>query len=117
MRFSVILLAAVGLWGQVPSPIAPWRGVGAVTPWVGVDGGVHHLREEIDKASMFEEIVGTSRPLKAVLSRIAKVAPTDSTTRLNLFRRPAQQSVGAVATTSTHNRPSVNVSVLSSDAF
>src|SRR6202008_701942 len=37
------------------------------------------LRAEIDKASMFEEIVGTSRPLKAVLSRIAKVAPTDST--------------------------------------
>ncbi|MGD0131687.1 MAG: sigma 54-interacting transcriptional regulator [Bryobacteraceae bacterium] len=37
------------------------------------------LREEIDKASMFEEIVGTSRSLKAVLSRIAKVAPTDST--------------------------------------
>ena len=28
---------------------------------------------------MFEEIVGTSRPLKAVLSRIAKVAPTGST--------------------------------------
>jgi formate hydrogenlyase transcriptional activator len=37
------------------------------------------LREELDKASMFEEIVGTSRSLKAVLSRIAKVAPTDST--------------------------------------
>ena len=37
------------------------------------------LREEIDKASMFEEIVGTSSSLKAVLSRIAKVAPTDST--------------------------------------
>jgi len=37
------------------------------------------LREEIAKASMFEEIVGTSRSLKAVLSRIAKVAPTDST--------------------------------------
>jgi formate hydrogenlyase transcriptional activator len=37
------------------------------------------LREEIDKASMFEEIVGTSGPLKAVLSRIAKVGPTDST--------------------------------------
>ena len=36
------------------------------------------LREEIDKASMFEEIVGTSRPLQSVLSRIAKVAPTDS---------------------------------------
>jgi len=37
------------------------------------------LREEIDKASMFEEIVGTSRALKSVLSRISKVAPSDST--------------------------------------
>jgi formate hydrogenlyase transcriptional activator len=36
------------------------------------------LREEIDKASMFEEIVGTSAPLQTVLSRISKVAPTDS---------------------------------------
>jgi len=36
------------------------------------------LREEIDKASMFEEIVGTSLSLQAVLSRISKVAPTDS---------------------------------------
>jgi PAS domain S-box-containing protein len=37
------------------------------------------LREEIDKASMFEEIVGTSTALQAVLSRVSKVAPTDST--------------------------------------
>jgi transcriptional regulator with GAF, ATPase, and Fis domain len=37
------------------------------------------LREEIDKASMFEEIVGTSPALQAVLSRVSKVAPTDST--------------------------------------
>jgi len=37
------------------------------------------LREEVDKASMFEEIVGTSPALKSVLSRISKVAPTDST--------------------------------------
>jgi PAS domain S-box-containing protein len=36
------------------------------------------LREEIDRASMFEEIVGTSAPLQTVLSRISKVAPTDS---------------------------------------
>jgi PAS domain S-box-containing protein len=36
------------------------------------------LRDEIDKASMFEEIVGTSPPLQTVLSRIARVAPTDS---------------------------------------
>ena len=37
------------------------------------------LRDEVDRASMFEEIVGSSRPLKTALSRIAKVAPTDST--------------------------------------
>jgi PAS domain S-box-containing protein len=37
------------------------------------------LREEIDRASMFEEIVGTSPALQTVLSRISKVAPTDST--------------------------------------
>jgi formate hydrogenlyase transcriptional activator len=36
------------------------------------------LREEIDKASMFEEIVGTSPPLRNVLSRVSKVAPADS---------------------------------------
>jgi len=37
------------------------------------------LREEIDRASMFEEIVGTSPALRAVLSLVSKVAPTDST--------------------------------------
>jgi PAS domain S-box-containing protein len=37
------------------------------------------LREEIDRASMFEEVVGISPALQAVLSRVSKVAPTDST--------------------------------------
>jgi formate hydrogenlyase transcriptional activator len=37
------------------------------------------LREEIDRSSMFEEIVGSSEPLRRVLSQVAKVAPTDST--------------------------------------
>src|SRR5260370_1150740 len=37
------------------------------------------LREEIGQASMFEDIVGTSPALKNVLSRISKVAPSDST--------------------------------------
>jgi transcriptional regulator with GAF, ATPase, and Fis domain len=32
-----------------------------------------------DRASMFEDIVGTSKPLNNVLARIDKVAPTDST--------------------------------------
>jgi len=68
-------------------------GEGRITRWYVTDADIEDrkqteerlqnenvaLREEIDKTSMFEEIVGTSRPLKAVLSRIAKVAPTDST--------------------------------------
>ena len=37
------------------------------------------LREEVDKASMFEEIVGTSAPLRAALARVSRVGPTDST--------------------------------------
>src|SRR5580692_3975402 len=37
------------------------------------------LREEIDKASMFEEIVGSSPALIAALSRVSKVAGSDST--------------------------------------
>jgi PAS domain S-box-containing protein len=37
------------------------------------------LREEVDKASMFEEIVGASPALMAALSRVCKVAGSDST--------------------------------------
>src|SRR5258705_1777541 len=36
------------------------------------------LREEIDSASMFEEIVGASASLQTVLTRVSKVAPSDS---------------------------------------
>src|SRR5438128_1705991 len=37
------------------------------------------LQEEIDRSSMYEEIVGSSNTLRMVLQHIAKVAPTDST--------------------------------------
>jgi formate hydrogenlyase transcriptional activator len=37
------------------------------------------LREEVDRVSMFEEIVGASTALSTVLARVVKVAPTDST--------------------------------------
>src|SRR5262249_44535044 len=37
------------------------------------------LRDEVDRASMFEEIVGASEALQTVLSRVTRVAPTDST--------------------------------------
>jgi len=37
------------------------------------------LREDLDRASMFEEIVGSSSALRSVLAQVAKVAQTDST--------------------------------------
>jgi len=37
------------------------------------------LREEIDRSSMFEEIVGSSKPMRQVLKQVEKVAPADST--------------------------------------
>ncbi len=37
------------------------------------------LREEVDQSSMFEEIVGASPSLRAVLTSVAQVAPTNST--------------------------------------
>jgi formate hydrogenlyase transcriptional activator len=37
------------------------------------------LREEIDRSSMFEEIVGSSKPIRQLLKQVEKVAPTDST--------------------------------------
>ena len=36
------------------------------------------LRKQINQAFMFEEIVGTSSAMQGVLSRLMKVAPTDS---------------------------------------
>ena len=53
------------------------------------------LREEIDKASMFEEIVGSSAALKEVLARVSQVAPTDATVLLtgrNRDRKRAHRS-------------------------
>ncbi len=37
------------------------------------------LREEIDRTSMFEEIVGSSDALRTVLAQVSRVAPTDTT--------------------------------------
>jgi formate hydrogenlyase transcriptional activator len=40
------------------------------------------LREEIDRSSMYEEIVGSSAPLRGVMSQVGKVATSDSTVLL-----------------------------------
>jgi PAS domain S-box-containing protein len=37
------------------------------------------LKEEVNRVSMFEEIIGSSQPLQKVLVQVAKVAATDST--------------------------------------
>jgi formate hydrogenlyase transcriptional activator len=37
------------------------------------------LREQVDRDSMFEDIVGSSEALRKVLRQVSKVAPTDST--------------------------------------
>jgi formate hydrogenlyase transcriptional activator len=37
------------------------------------------LREEIERSSMFEEIIGSSESIRQVLGQVSKVAPTDST--------------------------------------
>jgi PAS domain S-box-containing protein len=72
------------------SPIVDEQG--RITRWYGTGTDIHDrkaaeqrlqdenvsLREELNRASMFDEIVGTSEPLKKVVSRISRVAPTDS---------------------------------------
>jgi formate hydrogenlyase transcriptional activator len=77
------------------------------------------LREEIDKASMFEEIVGTSAPLKNVLSRISKVAPTDSsvliTGETGTGKELVARAIHRRSRRSSHAFVSVNCAVIPRD--
>ena len=77
------------------------------------------LREEIDKASMFEEIVGTSAPLKQVLSRISKVAPTDSsvliTGETGTGKELVARAIHRRSRRSSHAFVSVNCAVIPRD--
>src|SRR5262249_28647873 len=59
------------------------------------------LREELDQTSMFEEIVGASPALQAVLARVAKVAPTASTVLLTGETGTRQELIARAI----HNRP------------
>ena len=60
------------------------------------------LREEIDRSSMFEEIVGSCKPMREVLKQVEKVASSDSTvlilgetrTGKELFARALHRSLG-----------------------
>ncbi len=77
------------------------------------------LREEIDKASMFEEIVGTSAPLKKVLSRVSKVAPTDSsvlvTGETGTGKELVARAIHRRSRRSSHAFVSVNCAVIPRD--
>jgi PAS domain S-box-containing protein len=77
------------------------------------------LREEIDKASMFEEIVGASGPLKKALSRISKVAPTDSsvliTGETGTGKELAARAIHRRSRRSSHAFVSVNCAVIPRD--
>src|SRR5207247_10526222 len=51
------------------------------------------LREDIDRASMFEEIIGSSPALQRVLAQVGKVATTHSTVILLGATRTGEQLV------------------------
>jgi PAS domain S-box-containing protein len=69
------------------------------------------LREEVDRASMFEEIVGASAPLNAVLARVAKVAPTDSTVLITGETGTGKELVARVIHKRSHRAQRAFVSV------
>ena len=77
------------------------------------------LREEVDKASMFEEIVGISASLKKVISRISKVAPTDSnvliTGETGTGKELVARAIHRRSPRSSHTFVSVNCGVIPRD--
>jgi PAS domain S-box-containing protein len=69
------------------------------------------LREEIDKASMFEEIVGSAPALRTVLSRISKVAKSDSTVLITGETGTGKELVARAIHRRSDRRPRAFVSV------
>jgi len=84
------------------------------------------LRDEVDRASMFEEIVGTSSALQSVISRVVKVAPTDSTVLITGETGTGKELIARAIHRRSHraHRPFVSVncsalpaSLISSELF
>jgi PAS domain S-box-containing protein len=77
------------------------------------------LKEEVDRASMFEEIVGISPVLRAVLSHVSKVAPTDSTVLITGETGTGKELIARAVhkRSQRHTRPfvSVNCAVIPRD--
>jgi formate hydrogenlyase transcriptional activator len=78
-------------WGDECNPLSDESG--KIIPWsvAGSDidaqkkteeqlrNEIFVLRKEIDRSLMFEEIVGSSKPIRQLLKQVEKVAPSDST--------------------------------------
>ncbi len=84
------------------------------------------LREEIDHASMFEEVVGTAPALKRGLAAVSKVAPTDSTVLITgetgtgkelIARAIHKKSARAARPFVTVNCAAIPQSLISSELF
>jgi PAS domain S-box-containing protein len=84
------------------------------------------LREEIDRSSMFEEIVGESPALQGVLAHVIKVAPTDSTVLVTgetgtgkelIARAIHKRSQRAARAFVTANCAAIPASLISSELF
>ena len=84
------------------------------------------LREEIDHAFMFEEVVGTATALKRVLAVVSKVAPTDSTVLITgetgtgkelIARAIHKKSARAARPFITVNCAAIPQSLISSELF
>src|ERR1700757_735936 len=69
------------------------------------------LREEIDRASMCEEIVGTSAALQRVLSLVSKVAPTDASVLVTGETGTGKELVARAIHRRSHRSPRAFVSV------
>ena len=76
------------------------------------------LRQEIDRASVFEEIVGASPALRSVLSYVSKVAPTGSTVLITGETGTGKEMVARAihkrSTRSAHAFVSVNCAAIPS---
>ncbi|MBV8213980.1 MAG: sigma-54-dependent Fis family transcriptional regulator [Verrucomicrobia bacterium] len=84
------------------------------------------LREQVDEACMFEEIVGTAPVLRSVLSRVAKVAPTDCTVMITgetgtgkelIARAMHKRSTRSVRAFVKVNCAAIPVSLIASELF